>query len=510
MSNLHVTLDEANKHTPKGFDPAVSNTRPWKDEQSLSTYTENMQLPKAINFVDGTVAPPTTSDGDIYVLTGSGVIDAGWGTATFGNWVRFTNAIAAPITPSAGYLCFDSTASAWKEFDGTVWASAGGGAAPSGPFAIFDSLGVPTYYTTLALVIASASSGDTIQQFADVTETVSSNALPANVNWNLNGFTYEKTSGSYAISIPANSTNRITNGRIFANGSGNCIDTPSSNEDIYCDGLTLESTAEAIRGNANVNIHNATIIGSSNTLPIVNAGNYHNCIMKGTGSAKTTDVCQDLTRCEVISNNTHAVYRLLGTAYDCRIHSSGGIACGAAAGGAFRGVGCTITSDASHAINTVTVETEDCYINGGAETGITSSNGFSINCTIIGVSIDFAYRTVFGTQKVERCTIVNSAGRGIDRGANSELINCVVRSTFNSANGDAVRVNTGLVAGSAPVITNCSLEVVNTSANYLYSSGATMANYANVVSIDKLVVTTPVNANITQGNAVSDAYGNNF
>ena len=127
MSNLHVTLDEGNKHTPKGFDPAAINTRPWKDEQSLSTYTENMELPKAINFVDGTVAPPTTGNLDAYVLTGAGVVDAGWGTATFGDWVRFTNAIAAPITPSAGYLCFDSTASAWKEFDGAVWAAFGGG-----------------------------------------------------------------------------------------------------------------------------------------------------------------------------------------------------------------------------------------------------------------------------------------------------------------------------------------------------------------------------------------------
>ena len=377
----------------------------------------------------------------------------------------------------------------------------------SGSFALFDSAGVPTFYTTLALVIAAASAGDTIQQFGNITETVSSNALPVDVNWNLNGFTYEKTSGSYAVSIAVNSTNRITNGRIFANGSGNCIDAPSANEDLYCDGLILQSTAEAIRANLNVNIHNVTIIGNSSTLPVVNGGNYHNSTLKGTGSARTTDLCQDLTDCEITSDSSNAVYRLGGKAYDCRIHSSGSTAC---SGANFRGVGCTITSSASHAVNVTNVEVEDCFIDGQAETGITSSSGFAIGCTVKGVSIDFAFRTVMGTQKVERCTIVNSAGRGIDRGANSETINSVIRSTFNSVNGDAIRVDIGLIAGVAPVIANCSVEVVNTSANYLYASNATVANYANVVSTDKLAVVTPVHANITQGNAASDTEGNNF
>ena len=132
MSNLHVTLDEANKHTPKGFDPAVNNTQPAKDEQGLSTYDERMQLPKAINFVDGTVAPPTTSDLDVYVLTGSGTEDAGWGAAVFGDWVRFTNSIANPITPLDGYLCFDETAAVWMQYDGAVWAVFGGGGGGGG------------------------------------------------------------------------------------------------------------------------------------------------------------------------------------------------------------------------------------------------------------------------------------------------------------------------------------------------------------------------------------------
>lgn len=121
-SNLHKDLDEANKHTPKGFDPAVNNTEPWKDELGTSTYTEKMQLPKAINFVDGTIAPPTTADLDIYVLIGAGSVDAGWGVgAAFGDWVRFQNSTPTSIVPLAGYLCYDSTALQWMEYSGTTW-----------------------------------------------------------------------------------------------------------------------------------------------------------------------------------------------------------------------------------------------------------------------------------------------------------------------------------------------------------------------------------------------------
>jgi hypothetical protein len=86
-----------------------------------------MSLPKAINFVDGTVAAPTTVDGDIYILTGSGVVDSSWGGAAFGDWVRFLNTFATPITPLDGYLCFDVTAATWMQYDGSVWAVFGGG-----------------------------------------------------------------------------------------------------------------------------------------------------------------------------------------------------------------------------------------------------------------------------------------------------------------------------------------------------------------------------------------------
>lgn len=128
MSNFHKDLDEANKHEPKGWTGAAVNTFPIRNENNESTYEENFTLPRAINFVDGTVAAPTSADGDIYVLIGSGTLDASWGTlAAFGDWVRAKSSAFVPITPQTGTLCYDDTASSWMEFDGSVWAAFGGG-----------------------------------------------------------------------------------------------------------------------------------------------------------------------------------------------------------------------------------------------------------------------------------------------------------------------------------------------------------------------------------------------
>jgi len=173
MSNLHANQDEVNKHTPKGFDNAINNTRPWKDERGESTYIENFSLPRAINFVDGTVAAPTNADGDIYVLIGSGVVDTSWSSATFGDWVRFTNTIATPITPIAGALCYDDTASSWMEFDGSVWAVfVGGGGANYAKILTVDPNGndgsavvgdISKPFLTIEAARDAASSGDLIE-----------------------------------------------------------------------------------------------------------------------------------------------------------------------------------------------------------------------------------------------------------------------------------------------------------------------------------------------------------
>ncbi len=127
MSNLHVNLDEANKHDPKGFIPALNHTFLVKSETGVSYYEERMVMTKAINFVDGTLPPPSNADYDAYVIIGSGTVDGGWGNAAFGDWIRFFSSIPDQVTPLQGYLCYDNTAAQWMEYNGASWVAFGGG-----------------------------------------------------------------------------------------------------------------------------------------------------------------------------------------------------------------------------------------------------------------------------------------------------------------------------------------------------------------------------------------------
>jgi hypothetical protein len=123
MPLLHKNSIEENKHTPKGFTNASDMSVLIRDEKGESTYTPNQVLPAAINFVDGNAPPPTTVDGDIYVLVdeGNGAVDSGWDDGGYDDWVRYDGTLWYEITPAERYLCYDLTASAWKKFDGTDW-----------------------------------------------------------------------------------------------------------------------------------------------------------------------------------------------------------------------------------------------------------------------------------------------------------------------------------------------------------------------------------------------------
>ena len=270
MSNLHVNLDEANKHTPKGFDNVGNNTRPWKDEQSASTYTENFQLPRAINFVDGTLAAPSNGDGDIFVLTGSGTLHADWGTAAaFQDWVRFTNTIANPITPLAGALCYDDTASLWKEFDGSVWDAFGGVGATGGVFGITDAAGVYTYYVDFPTAHTAASNGDVIELFTNITTAVPL-GISKDITLNGNGYTIDNTATGYTIDNAAvDGVNYyLTNIKITSTlGKGILVDRTATNlkadDSVYID--TYENALVVTGASSVVKSGNFTVTRASAT-----------------------------------------------------------------------------------------------------------------------------------------------------------------------------------------------------------------------------------------------------
>jgi len=122
MPLKHKNSDEANKHTPKGFDNASNFSRLLRDEIGQSRYTKEFIFPKAIDFVDGSAPPPTSDLNDVYVIVdmGGGSVHASWGSMSYNDWGRQNGTTWGAVTPTAGDVCFDSTAGIYKIF-GTSW-----------------------------------------------------------------------------------------------------------------------------------------------------------------------------------------------------------------------------------------------------------------------------------------------------------------------------------------------------------------------------------------------------
>ena len=128
MSWRHRDILEGELHEAKGFTTANNGDSIWRNEEGLSEWTDREVLPAALNFVDASVAPPTTVSGDIYVLSLGASIHANWGTVALRDWVRYDGSSWNVITPSKSILCYDKTLDVLMSYDGSVWSSIGGGA----------------------------------------------------------------------------------------------------------------------------------------------------------------------------------------------------------------------------------------------------------------------------------------------------------------------------------------------------------------------------------------------
>lgn len=126
---LHKFIPDAELHNPKDFINGNPMSYAIKNANNLAKYYDIESLPGAINFVDGNAAPPTTNANDIYVIFdgGGGVVNAGWGAASFNDWVQYNSTSWDAVSPGVGFMCYDKTANELKKFDGVSWSVIGGG-----------------------------------------------------------------------------------------------------------------------------------------------------------------------------------------------------------------------------------------------------------------------------------------------------------------------------------------------------------------------------------------------
>jgi hypothetical protein len=377
--------------------------------------------------------------------------------------------------------------------------------APYGIFGISNSSGQYTYYATLTLAMASAVSGQTIEFFANYTETGNvSISLKDNVNINGNGYTYNISNNSGSLWAFSNTlgSRTISNLTINATGvAGSFQGFRTTTGTTTCIGFVIKTTS----GTGAVTFGGGIIDGiicrvSGTSIGISLIGGYIQNSKSYSVSGRAIDCGVSngrLYNCHGESTSDVGIYggfmhKCVGIGSTSGIQLQGG-------GGA---TDCTGISSAGYGI----------YISGSNglhsnlvafSSGLWAFRIFANNINVNGVS---AYSTA-------SYAFVAGLGAIITNGYAESTVNipfCVgsgvysnfyAKSSWNNASGHA-----SLIDDNSAVLINCSFDVTNASANCLYSSSAKTFKYIRSTFKG---ATTSINANVTQGQTnTEDSQGN--
>jgi hypothetical protein len=164
--------------------------------------TADNALPKSGGAMTGAITTNSTFDGRDVATDGTKLdgIEAGATTDQTDSEIEtaYNNQVPA-VTQAEAEAGTVTTVKRWtpervKQAIDALASSSGG------KFGITDANGAYTYYTTFQLALAAATSGDTIEQFADVSVSTSTSInLNKNITWNMNGYEYKNTSTSSFI-----------------------------------------------------------------------------------------------------------------------------------------------------------------------------------------------------------------------------------------------------------------------------------------------------------------------
>ena len=370
----------------------------------------------------------------------------------------------------------------------------------SGVFGISDTAGVYTYYATLTLAMAAAVSGNTIEMFADVTETGAVTVTLKNgVTINGNGHSYNHTqvgasdvfettiAGTYRVyNLNVNRTNAT--GGFVLNAKNFVASLHYFNGSHFTTnrGGIYSGSANVIQKFYNGNI---TITGTGIGLSGLQDNAFYNFNVRGTSTATGN--------CSTAQNNYNSVFDhegsgntfTNGNAYNCTLIARGsGYAC----------MSTNIVSNSSlisfatsaHFVNCVEFNNCQIYSTGGIGS-YTESGTIFRNCNIVST-------VNIGAVNGNHFNSVIRATSNIAVISNFPIENSVIICDWNNAGGHGFSS-----VNNATSIKECSIKVANASANCIFSSAARTIKYANNVFEG---ATTPVNANVTQ--AVTNTHDN--
>ena len=381
--------------------------------------------------------------------------------------------------------------------DGTgnvAWASSGGG---SGVLGISDASGTYTYYSTLSAAMTAATSGDTIEMFADIEETGSITiTLKDGVKINGNGHTYTLSvnDATNAFTYSAVGTIELFNlkvlrtGRTAGTSTGYCLFFDNSGAIIRCNGVTFENDfGSACRGRGKIYGAKAfayitAIADSSGSCSV------YDCYGESTGTGVGIACNGYISNSTGISISSTGIQATNGTVVNCVGISTSGYGI---FGNASNSVGISSSSSGLHSGNYK------------ACTGISVSSYGSYrstltNCTILSTSGVASFEN-----SIYNCYVQTNANVAAWIRDNTEIKNCNIVNNYNATTGHGT---SSAVVRTGIKIHNTTIKVANASAFCISSYPNCTVSYLNNSFQGS---TTPVSSNVIQITTnTSDSQGN--
>ena len=368
------------------------------------------------------------------------------------------------------------------------------GGATGGKVAIYNSSGVPTYYTTLSAAFSAATSGSTIQLMTSITETLTTAlTIPLGVNFNLNGntLTIDQNNANNTIQTDVSTgyIGQIINGTIKRiNGTGTIITATNSTGDVQVDftGLVTDYTGgvhfNSQRTDSEIKFRGLKCVGTTNSPLILGACGIENFTCK-----VTSGICF-----QGISNASKCTaYATTGRCYNqCTTNNS---------------FGYTVSGNVY----------QSCTVNGGIGTS-TSGNVFDTTSIINAIGLTSSgYALISGVSEHSKLTSTsNNATTG------SRTVYCILRSdttyTANMGNNSVVKFcevicnwnsssARGIVMGTTCEVSHNDVKMANVSSYAIGGSGNSSYGGLNTARgcagvYDPLHTVLTVNTSDGQGN----------
>lgn len=360
--------------------------------------------------------------------------------------------------------------------------------AASGIFGISDASGVYTYYTTLTLAMTAATSGQTIEMFADVVETGAVTiTLKNGVNINGNGHTYTlnnpglthalTVANTVVTSCNINDLNVIRTGSTGSLFDNSCLILGINGSGVInCSGSTFRNSGSgcgiAFNSNSAHEINYAIAYATSayGAFGIFSgSAKLNNCIGYGT-SGGTGIRCQNggtIQNCTGVSDSGYGIVGLAGNqSNSVGISTSGnGFSCN---NNAFNCVGMSTSGIGFECINSVNAI--GCVGISVSGIGLSVTSSTIYNCT--GISSSSRGVQLFTGNAYNIISKSTSSYSIFANSPTTQIHNSTVICDWNNAGGIGISSNNTTIPNT---ILNCTFLLSNASAPYLFNNTTAQA-----------------------------------